>query len=92
MKLHVLTRAEDAELSAIAQDGRLGEYWDTFHARYRRALRVGLSAPGFSADGSQAVVYYSKGGAPLAGSGSYCLLSRKGDRWEIDEVVCVWQS
>ncbi len=50
------------------------------------------SVPGFSADSSQAVIYYGAAGEVLAGAGFYCLLSRKGDRWEIDEVFCVWQS
>ncbi len=92
MKLHVLTKAEDAELDAIARGGRLEDYWDTFHARYPNALRVGLSAPGFSKDGKQAVIYYQAGGEVMAGAGFLCLLSRKGDRWEIDEVCCVWQA
>jgi len=92
MKLHVLTKAEDAELDAIARDGRLEDYWGTFRARYGYAPRVGLSAPGFSKDGKQAVIYYQEVGDVLAGAGFLCLLSRKGDRWEIDEVCCVWQA
>lgn len=93
MKLHVPTRAEDAELKAILHDDARGDYWDIFHTRFgRNAVRVGLSAPGFSADRQQAMIYYEASFDYLAAWGSYCLLKRDGERWEIVAEYCEWQS
>lgn len=92
MKLHVLTKAEDAELEAIAEGARFREYWDTFRARYGKAVRVRLSAVGFSEDRRQAVIYYSASFDFLAAWGSCCLLKREGDRWEIAEEHYMWIS
>ncbi len=93
MKLHVPTRAEDAELKAILHDVARADYWDIFRTRYGgNAVRVGLSAPGFSADRQQAVMYYEASFGYLAAWGSYCLLKRDGERWEIVEEHGVWVS
>ncbi len=92
MKLHVLTKAEDEKLEAIAEGARFREYWDTFRARYGNAVRVHISAAGFSEDRRQALIYYAASFDFLAAWGSYCLLKREGDRWEIAEEHCVWVS
>ncbi len=92
MKLHVLTKAEVAEFHALWETETNGEYWGTFHARYRNAVHVGLSAPGFSRDRQQVLIYYEASFGYLAAWGSYCLLKREGDHWEIAEVYNVWQS
>lgn len=93
MKLHVLTKAEDAELEAILSDrNRMHEYWNAFRARYGNAVRVSLSVPGLSKDGKHALIYYAAYFDWLAAWGSYCLLKREGDRWEIAEEHCVWVS
>ncbi len=92
MKLHVLTKAEVAEFHALWEKETNGEYWGTFHARYRNAVHVGLSAPGFSRDRQQVLIYYEASFGYLAAWGSYCLLKREGDHWEIAEVYNVWQS
>ncbi len=92
MKLHVLTRAEAAELKAIVNDDARADYWDIFRTRYGNAVRVGLSAPGFSQDRRQALIYYEAGFEWLGAWGSYCLLKREGPRWEIAAEYCVWQS
>jgi len=92
MKLHILTRAEAEEFDAILYDDNRTDYWDVFRNRHGKAVRVGLSAPGFSEDRQQALIYYEASFDWLAAWGSYCFLKRKGDRWEIAEEVCVWQS
>jgi len=92
MKLHVLTRAEDAELKAIWNDDARADYWKVFRARYGDAVRIRLSAPGFGQDRKQALIYYEAAFDDLAAWGSYCLLKREGARWEIAEEYCVWVS
>ena len=95
MKLHVLTRAEDSQLKAILRDVDRTDYWGIFGTRYGNAVRVGLSAPGFSADRQQAVIYYEASFGDLAACaacGCYCILKRGGDRWEIVAEYCVWES
>ena len=92
MKLHVLSRAEAKELDAILHDVDRTDYWDVFHSRFGKAVRVGLSAPGFSADRKQALIYYEAHFDFLAGWTSYCLLKREGEHWEITEEYCVRQS
>jgi len=92
MTLHVLSEAEVAELDAILDDVARTDYWDVFRTRYGNAVHVGLSAPGLSGDRRQALIYYAARFDYLAGWGSYCLLKRAGDRWEIAEEYCVWQS
>ncbi len=92
MKLKVLTKAEVAEFQALWETETNGEYWGTFHARYRNAVKVRLSAPGFSGARQHALIYYEVSFDYLAAWGSYCLLKREGDRWEIAEEHCVWQS
>ncbi|MHC4137616.1 MAG: hypothetical protein ACYS0K_21940 [Planctomycetota bacterium] len=92
MKLRVLTRAEAAELKAILHDNDRSDYWGILRNRYGTDLRIGLSAPGFSGDRKQAMIYYEAGFDWLGSWGSYCLLKREGDRWEIADEYCVWQS
>jgi hypothetical protein len=92
MKLRVLTRAEAAELKAILHDNDRSDYWDILRNRYGTDLRIGLSAPGFSGDRKQAMIYYEAGFDWLGSWGSYCLLKREGDRWEIAGEYCCWAS
>ncbi len=92
MKLKVLTKAEVAEFRALWEADTETDYWGTFRARYGNAVRVRLSAPGFSGDRQQAVIYYEASFDYLAAWGSYCLLKREGDRWEIVEEYGVWVS
>lgn len=92
MKLIVLTKAEDTQLKAILHDVDRTDYWDIFRTRYGNAVRVGLSAPGFSADRQHALIYYEASFGDLAAWGSYCLLKRVGERWEIVAEYEVWVS
>ncbi len=91
MKLHVLTKADVAEHKALI-DANTRAYWREFRARYGKAVRVGLSAPGFSGDQQQAVIYYEASFGALAAWGGYCLLKRDGERWEIVEEHGEWES
>jgi len=93
MKLQVLTKEEDAQLKAILHsEMQTEDYWGIFRKRYGSAVRIGLSAPGFSGDEKQALIYYEAAFDYLAAWGSYCLLKREGDRWEIADEYCAWQS
>lgn len=93
MKLQVLTKDEDAQLKAILHsEMQTEDYWGIFRKRYGSAVRIGLSAPGFSGDEKQALIYYEAGFDWLGSWGSYCLLKREGDRWEIAGEYCFWQS
>jgi hypothetical protein len=91
MKLQVMTKEEDARLNAILEDMQ-EDYWEVFRKRYGNAVRVGLSAPGFNGDRKQAMIYYQAGFAWLGSWGSYCVLKREGDRWEIADEYCAWVS
>ena len=93
MKLQVLTKEEDAQLKAILHsDTQTEDYWGIFRKRYGSAVRIGLSAPGFSGNEKQALIYYEAAFDYLGAWGSYCLLKREGDSWEIAKEYCVWQS
>jgi hypothetical protein len=93
MKLQVMTKEEDAQLEAILYDDMQTEdYWQVFRNRYGEAVRIGLSAPGFSKDRQQALIYYEAGFGWLGAWGCYCLLKREGDRWEIAEECSAWES
>jgi hypothetical protein len=97
MKLQVMTKEEHAQLEAIledmqTEDGQPEDYWEVFRKRYGRAVCIGLSAPAFSSDQKQALIYYEASFGWLAAWGSYCLLKREGDRWEIADEYCAWTS
>jgi hypothetical protein len=93
MKLQVMTKEEYAQLEAILHDDMQTEdYWEVFRKRYGEAVRIGLSAPGFSGDRKQALIYYEAAFDWLGSWGSYCLLKREDDRWEIGGEYCVRQS
>ena len=93
MKVRLLTKEEDAHLTAVLH-GEAGprDYWPIFRQRYGSAVRIGLSAPGFSGDQNQALIYYEAAFGNLGAWGSYCLLKREGDSWKIAAEYCVWQS
>jgi len=93
MKMQVLTKEEDAQLKAILHsDTQTEDYWGIFRKRYGSAVRIGLSAPGFSGKEKQALIYYEASFDYLGAWGSYCLLKREGAHWEIADEYCVWQS
>lgn len=97
MKLQVMTKEEHAQLEALledmqTEDGQPEDYWEVFRKLYGKAVRIGLSAPAFSSDQKQALIYYEASFGWLAAWGSYCLLKREGDRWEIADEYCFWQS
>jgi hypothetical protein len=93
MKLQVMTKEQYARLKAILEDDMQTEdYWEVFRKGFGRAVRIGLSAPGFSGDRRQALICYEAGFGWLGSWGSYCLLKREGDRWEIADEYCVWTS
>ena len=93
MKLQVMTKEEYAQLKAILEDDMQTEdYWEVFRKRYGIAVRIGLSAPGFSRDRQQALGYYEAGFGWLGSWACYCLLKRDGDRWEIAGEYCIRQS
>lgn len=53
---------------------------------------IQVSRVGLSTDGNQALVYVALTWGPLAGSGSFFLLSNDGGKWRIDSSVMIWIS
>jgi hypothetical protein len=92
MELLVLTKEEHARLKAIEHD-ETQHYWEAFRKRYgESAVLIGLSAPGFSDDRKQALIYYEAAFDYLGAWGCYCLLKRDGEHWEIVDESGVWES
>lgn len=67
--------------------------WETFYARYPGSQGImGLSRVGFSADGTQALLYLGNQWHWLAGRGYVWLLSRVGGGWVVERGVMIWIS
>ena len=94
---------EGADLSPglLLVDGRdLEDLWERSMRSYWRSIRtdygvgavVGLSAPGISSDGLEALVYVEYSGGMLCGEGNFLHLRWEHGKWRIVGEAVVWIS
>lgn len=87
---HPLEWVSEEEVSAKVLDSPDG--WRSFFAAHPSALGIiRLSRPGYSRDGSQALVYVTKL-CPLCGRGEYVLLVKTRDGWAASSRSMDWVS
>lgn len=67
--------------------------WEKYYKRFPRAQgTLTLMRPGFSDDGTQAVIYYGNQSASAGGAGWIVLLEWNGKHWKIVEKSMLWIS
>ena len=88
-RLRLLGEDEYAEVEAAGKRDGSG-FWNTFYVRFPDSQRVSISAPGISPDGKQVLLYFCSAFGSMAASGTYYLMEKRGDSWEITDAAVVW--
>lgn len=84
---HILVSRKEIEM-LLRSSG-----WRAVREQYGKVAGIiELSRVGFNKDQTEALVYVAFTEGPLAGSGDYCLLRRKRDKWIIVSSSLVWIS
>jgi hypothetical protein len=74
--------------AASLEDG-----WKQFQAKYPKASSIDtVSRVGFNNGKTQALVYYGYVCGPLCGQGQFVLLTKTGDKWNIEKEWMIWIS
>jgi hypothetical protein len=90
---HMVINYELLDLNQLYSIPWGGDWWGMYYKRFPGSQGImTLSRVGFSADGTQALFYFSNRCGGLCGGGSYVVMEKRDSHWVIGKEIEMWVS